>query len=237
MAGAGGRAPQKDNPSLKDLTGQVEGLLREAGKRGQCSFTSAPPVVSRPVPVGSGLGSWEGRGRRKVQSQLHCGHVWGRCNGAAAALGSPEPKGHLPQPAPEDREEAWLSRTSGVASTEAKHLGGPRGGMLQAGFRGTQDFLGAGSGTGMSFLRLASNTGCLRAQVKGPAPPPCKTPGEDPSCLSQPPVAPLIPWLAATPSVSASVFTWLPPPWVRVSNLFLPPSYEDTCHCTSGLPR
>ena len=43
--------------------------------------------------------------------------------------------------------------------------------MLQAGFRDTQDFLGAGSGTGMSFLHLASNTDCLRAQVKGPAPP------------------------------------------------------------------
>ena len=87
MAGAGGRAPPKDNPSLKDLNGQVEGLLREAGKRGQCSFTSAPPVVSRPVPVGSGLGSWEGRGRRPGQPR---------------AKRPPPPS--QPQAAPEDGE-------------------------------------------------------------------------------------------------------------------------------------
>lgn len=103
--------------------------------------------------------------------------------------------------------------------------------MLQAGFRGTQDFLGAGSGTGMSFLRLASNTECLRAQVKGPAPPENSRGG---SFLPLPASGG---WLAATPSVSASVFRWLPPPWVRVSSLLLPPSYEDTCHCISGLPR
>lgn len=59
-------------------------------------------------------------------------------------------------------EEPWLSRTSGVGSVEAKCLGGPRRGMLQAGLGGPRTSWGPGQG-----LVGVSGGGCNKGPQAG----------------------------------------------------------------------